>query len=143
MKKLLTSLVLTLVMFLSGCGLLEETQNTFNYATEATEYLNELSTFAEDIQSYLNDGNVNVEELEYTMTELEGVVKEFNTIEVPAIAEGIHENISVQNEKLLQTIDSIQENGDIAIKELQNTEIYQTIESITNFMDQVEQLGFE
>lgn len=135
-------LILSTIIVLSGCGFLKETQNTINYATEATEYLNEMNTHAEDVQTLLED-NVNAAELETTLSELERTVEEFNSIEVPTIAEGIHNDISANNEKLLDIINSVQENGEIAIEELQNSEIYQTIESITNFMDQVEQLGFE
>jgi hypothetical protein len=143
MKKIIIVLLFSTIIFISGCGFLEETQNTINYATEATEYLNEMSTHAEEVQTYLNEGSVNAEDIEATLTELEGTVEEFNAIEVPAIAEGIHNDILANNEKLLDIINNVQENGELAIEELQNSEIYQTIESITNFMNQVEQLGFE
>jgi PBP1b-binding outer membrane lipoprotein LpoB len=141
MKKLVSMLIFTAVLFLSGCGFLEETQNTINYATETTEYLNELSTAAEEIQTSINEGNT--ADLEGKLAEIEGTIQEFNSIEVPALAEGIHDDIAAQNEKLLETIDQVQANGEIALEELKNTEIVQTIESITSFMDQIEQLGFE
>ncbi|WP_042149490.1 DUF6376 family protein, partial [Paucisalibacillus sp. EB02] len=143
MKRIIFLLLLTTVVFISGCGILEETQNSLNYATETTEYLNEMSTYGEEVQTLLNEGNVNIAEVETTLTELEETVEEFNKIEVPAIAEGIHTDILANNEKLLDVINQIQENGEIAIDELKNSEIFQTIDSITNFMNQIEQLGFE
>ncbi|GGA85163.1 DUF6376 family protein [Ornithinibacillus halotolerans] len=142
MKKIISIFLLSTILFLSGCGFLEETQNTINYATEATEYLNELSTFAEEIQSSF-DGNVNEQELENMLTDIEGMAEQFNTIEVPAIAESVHHNLVEKNEKLIQTIDHIQENGEVAIEEIKNTELFKTIDSITNLMNQIEQLGFE
>jgi hypothetical protein len=143
MKKVITVLIASTIIFISGCGFLEETQDTINYATETTEYLNEMSTFAEEVQNVLGEGNVNVAELETTLTDLEGTVEEFNTIEVPAIAEGIHNDILAKNEQLLDIVNQVQENGEIAIEEIENSQLYQTIESFTNLMDQVEQLGFE
>lgn len=143
MKKVITVLIVSSIIFISGCGFLEETQDTINYATETTEYLNEMSTFAEEVQNVLGEGNANVAELETTLTDLEGTVEEFNTIEVPAIAEGIHNDILAKNDQLLDIVNQVQENGEIAIEEIENSQFYQTIESFTNLMDQVEQLGFE
>src|SRR5690606_31911401 len=142
-KKIIFILMLSTIVFISGCGILEETQNTLNYATEATEYVNEMSTYGEEVQSLLNETNVDIAEDETTLTELEVTVEVFNKIKVPAIAEGIHNDILANNEKLLDMINQVQENGEIAIDELKNSEIFQTIESITNFMNQIEQLGFE
>ncbi|MFS0671791.1 DUF6376 family protein [Ornithinibacillus sp. 179-J 7C1 HS] len=141
MKKTISLLLFVTALFLSGCGFLEETQTTINYATETTEYLNELSTIAEDVQTSINEGNV--DELETLLTDLEGKIEEFNSLEVPVVAEGIHDDILANNEKLLDTIASIKANGEVAIDEIKNTEIIQTIESITNFMNKIEELGIE
>ncbi|WP_053071829.1 DUF6376 family protein [Ornithinibacillus contaminans] len=143
MKKIIYIMMLIAILVLSGCSFLEETENTINYATETTEYLNTLSTFAEETSTLVNEGATSIEDIEGRLTELELTIEEFNTIEVPALADSLHQDIVTQNEKLLDTINSIQENGDVALDELRNTNLYQTIESITNFKNQIEQLGFE
>ncbi|WP_010093925.1 DUF6376 family protein [Ornithinibacillus scapharcae] len=140
MKKLALS-IFSVVLFLSGCGLLEETQNTLDYATEATDYLNELNTFAEEVQNLSEGENINIEQLESKLATLEQSIESFNTLEVPVIAEGIHEDILAKNEQLLNIIHNAQENGELVLDEIQNGELYQTIESFTNFMNQIEQLG--
>lgn len=140
MKKI-AFLILSVVLILSGCGLLEETQNTLDYATEATDYLNELSTFAEEVQNLSEGENINLQQLDSKLAALEEKVVSFNTLEVPAIAEGIHENILAKNAQLLDIINNAQEDGELLLEELQNGELYQTIESFTNFMNQIDQLG--
>ncbi|MEN2767847.1 DUF6376 family protein [Ornithinibacillus xuwenensis] len=142
MKKTIRVFLVTTIIFLSGCALFEETQNTINYANEATEYFNKLSTFADETASLAN-GEVNTEALEEKLTSLEQTITEFNHIEVPELAEGIHQDILTNNEILLEKINNLQEDGQLAIEELQNAEIFQTIDSITSFMDQIEQLGLE
>src|SRR5690554_3788410 len=109
MKKI-ALLIFSVVFLLSGCGLLEETQNTLNYATETTEYLNELSNFAAEVQNLSEGENINIDQLENTLSNLEQTVENFNTLEVPAIAEGIHEDILAKNEQLLDIIHNAQVN---------------------------------
>lgn len=142
MKKIIVLLTLSFAFILSGCGLLEETQNTINYATEATEYIDELNNFAEEAQNIISEGNVNMDQLGIILNDIEESISQFNGVNVPSIAVGIHESIISKNEQLLSAIHKVEENGEIAIEEIQNSEIFQTIESITNLMDKIEQLGF-
>ncbi|QGS68241.1 hypothetical protein CV093_05295 [Oceanobacillus sp. 143] len=52
MKKIITLLLLSIA--LTGCSFIEETNDTLNYATEATEYLNDLSNFTEETSGLVN-----------------------------------------------------------------------------------------
>ncbi|WP_100011274.1 DUF6376 family protein [Lentibacillus sediminis] len=146
MKMRLTIFLTVAMLTLSGCSLLEETNNTLNYATEATEYMNELSTFAEESSSLINEAAQSEEaqaELADRLSELEQTAEEFNNIEVPSIAEGIHESLMEQNQQLLEITNNVVENGEVALDQLRESEIYQTIENITELRNQIEQLGFE
>jgi len=134
---------LTAIM-LSGCSFLEETDNTLNYATEAVDYVNELTSFAEDTTSLINEAISDPaakEELENQLTALQDSITNFNEIEVPAIAEELHQTFTENNEKLLNITNNVLENGEVAIEQLQDSEIFQTIENITELKNQIEELG--
>ena len=146
MKKFIINILFVSVFFvLSGCSLLEETNDTLNYVTGATEYINELSNFAEETTGLVSEAANNPEakaELESKLTSLEDSITAFNSINVPAIAEGLHENIQDINLQLLDTINNVSQNGEVVVEQLQESQIFQIIENITNLMNQVEQLGF-
>lgn len=130
---------------LSGCSLLEETNDTLNYATEATQYINELSNFTEETTGLVSDAMNNPEakaELEAKLTSLEKTITDFNNLDAPIIAEGIHESLEDKNLQLLDAVNNIFQNGEVTVEKLQESEIYQTIENITNLKNQIEQLGF-
>jgi len=144
MKRMIILFVMTFFM-LSGCSLLEETNDTLNYATEATQYINELSNFTEETTGLVSDAMNNPEakaELEAKLTSLEKTITDFNNLDAPIIAEGIHESLEDKNLQLLDAVNNIFQNGEVTVEKLQESEIYQTIENITNLKNQIEQLGF-
>lgn len=144
MKKLISVLFVSVFFILSGCSFLEEANNSINYATEATEYINELSTFAEDTSPLVKEAVNNPEakaELESKLTSLQDTIKEFNKIEAPSIAEDIHKNVKEKNQQLLDITDNVLQNGEVAVEKLKESEIFQTIENITSLTNQIEKLG--
>ena len=144
MKKIISILFISAFLILSGCSFLEEANDSINYAAEATEYINELSTFAEDTSSLVQEAATNPEakaELESKLTSLQQTITEFNNIDVPAIAEDIHQNLEEKNQQLLEITNEVLENGELAVEKLEGSEIYQTIENITGLMNQIEELG--
>jgi Family of unknown function (DUF6376) len=142
MKKAIGFLLIPTLLLLAGCGIIEETKKTINYATETTTYINELSTFAEEAQTMANSGDADLADVETKLTELEKTITDFNSIEAPEIAEGIHKEILIQNEKLLDTINKIQ-SGELTIEDLSNTDFSQSINEITEFMDQIKNMENE
>lgn len=144
MKKTIAILLLSIA--LTGCSFIEETNNSLNYATEATEYLNDLSNFTEETSGLVNQAVSDPaakEELEMQLLALEESITDFNAIDPPGIADGLHQNLMEKNEQLLNITDDIIQNGEVAVEQLQNSEIYQTIENITELKNQIEELGFE
>lgn len=144
MKKLVSTLLVSALLTLSGCSFLEEANNSLNYVNESTEYINELSTFAEDTSSLVSEAANNSEakaELESQLTSLKENIQEYNDIEVPALAEDIHQEIQAKNQQLEKAVNNVLQDGEIAIDQLQQSEIYQTISDITSLKDQLEQLG--
>ncbi|ASN06771.1 DUF6376 family protein [Virgibacillus necropolis] len=144
MKKFISLLLVTTLLSLSGCSFLEEANNSLNYVNESTEYINELSTFAEDTSSLVSEAANNSEakaELESQLTSLKENIQEYNGIEVPALAEDIHQELKAKNQQLEEAVNQVLQNGEVAIDQLQQSELYQTIADITGLLDQIEQLG--
>lgn len=135
MKKLIIMLFVTAVFTLSGCSFLEEANDSLNYANEATEYMNELSTFAEEASS------LEGAELESRLESLRTTIEDFLEIEPPSIAEGIHKELENKSQVLLDATNNILENGEVAIEQLKQSEVYKTIENITTLKSQIEELG--
>ncbi|MFC4559012.1 DUF6376 family protein [Virgibacillus kekensis] len=133
MKKIL--LMIVAIATLSGCSMLEEANDSLNYVNEATEYINELSTFAEEATS------LNAAELESRLVSLKSEIEEFMALEAPTVAEDLHAELENKSQVLLEEINTAMENGEIAVEQLEQSEIYQTINNITDLMKQVENLG--
>jgi hypothetical protein len=145
MKKIIYLFVLLIMTILvSGCSLLEETNKSLEYVNETTAYLNDLSTFAEDAPQLIQEAAANIEskeELENQLMVLLEEIESFNSLEPPAIAEDIHQQLVAKNEVLIEQINQVMVNGEILLDQIENTEIYTTIEELTKFKNQLEQLG--
>ncbi|MFD2630172.1 DUF6376 family protein [Oceanobacillus kapialis] len=136
MKKIVMSMISVGVLILSGCSFLEETNDSVNYVSEATDYINGLSNFVEE------SANLEGEALEERVLTLQDNVQDFINLEAPGFAEDIHQELETKSEALLDATNGIIENGEVAIDQLENSQIYQTIENITSLMNQIENLGF-
>lgn len=142
MKKIVLGILL--VFFLSGCSLLEGVNDSIDYTKEATEHIKNLSDFAEEapqlIQNAANDSSVK-EELKNKLTDLKQEIETFNLIEAPTIAKDIHQNLVEKNEKVLSEINRMLENGQLAIEKIENSEIIQTLNEVSQLLNQIENLG--
>ncbi|KKI90282.1 hypothetical protein WQ54_20105 [Bacillus sp. SA1-12] len=144
-KKLFSVAVIFAVMLLSACSFLEDVNNSVDYAGEAQNYLESLSDFAQEAPQLVQDAAVDSEARQKLEEQLNIVVDElnaFNELEPPAIAEDIHQDIVVNNEKLLEEINTAMENGELVLEELENSEIMNTVNEITSLMDSIENLEF-
>ncbi|MBP1949703.1 DUF6376 family protein [Virgibacillus litoralis] len=135
MKKLIISLIMVTTLILSGCSFLQEANDSLNYATETTEYINELSTFAEEAP------NLEGQELKSRLESLKGTVKDFMEIEPPSMAEDIHKELENKSQVLLDATNKILQDGEVTIEQLKQSEIYKTIDNITKLKKQIEDLG--
>lgn len=144
MKKMIYLFAVLIPILLSGCSLLEETNKSLEYVNETTDYLNDLSTFAENapqmIQDAATDANAK-KDLENQLTSLLEEIEDFNSIEPPAFAEDFHQQLVTKNETLIEQINQVIVNGEILLDQIENTQIYTTIEEITKLQNQLEKLG--
>lgn len=135
MKKRIGMFFVIIVFVLSGCSFLEDANNSLDYINETTDYINDLSNFAEDATS------LNGTELESRLVTLKGNIEDFMNLEAPDFAADIHQELETKSQILLDATNNILESGEIAIEQLEQSEIFQTINKITNLLNQIEQLG--
>lgn len=147
MKKIITVLGLLSMLLLSGCSILGEVNNSLDYINKVTEYIDTAKNFANEVPALAQDAVTNAEARENLKTELQKMKEEiiaFNKIEAPSIAADIHESIINSNVKLQEGIDLYLtniENGKLDPAFLEDSEMMKTINEITEFMNQIENLG--
>ncbi|MFE7061601.1 DUF6376 family protein [Sutcliffiella sp. NPDC057660] len=144
MKKLLVIVAIISSVLLGGCSLLEEVNNSLEYANKATEHINTWQDFGQEAPQMIQEAATNPEtkqELEAELNALLEEIDEFNQTEPPAIAADLHQQIVEKNEALEEIINDAMANGELALEELQNSELITTINEITKLMNLVEDLG--
>lgn len=145
MKKCLG--ILTMLIFLSGCSLIEDFTNSVDYVSEATEYIEEASTFAEDIPALAEQAVNDPAALTELQTELQSFqekIQVFNDLTVPDFAADIHQQIEGYNEQMQTGIETALEKieaGEFTPEFLQNSEILKAVEEVMDLRQQLQQLG--
>ncbi|WP_163102355.1 DUF6376 family protein [Peribacillus alkalitolerans] len=147
MKRTLSIVTLFIFMMLSGCGLLEGVNDTLNYVNDATSYVQNLNDAAQELPGLAEQAVKDTAALSQLDTKLEQLktdINTFNELNPPSIADGLHEKIVSQNEKLESSIDDFHQQvkkGNVTLQGFQNSEIMTTINEITKLQDQIQQLG--
>ncbi|WP_144550564.1 DUF6376 family protein [Bacillus sp. X1(2014)] len=147
MKKKVLVLAAAIVFLLSGCSLLNDAKDTLSYVNDASDYLNKATAFASDApsiaQQAVSDQQATAE-LKKMLQEMKQEINTFNKLQAPEIAADLHQQLVDQNNKLTAGIDlylkNIQ-NGLLDPSILENTEIFQSVQEISNILDQIKQLG--
>jgi len=145
-KKAMTAFGMIGLLFLSGCSLLGEVNDTLEYTNTTTEYIHSAKNFANEVPELANNAVTNEEtrqQLEEKLTTMKEEIKKFNETEVPTIAEDIHNQIVSTNAKLEEGIDLYLtniENGKLDHAILEDSEILKMVIEITNLVDQIEKL---
>jgi ABC-type transporter Mla subunit MlaD len=134
------------ISLLSGCSLMEGINNSLDYVDEATAYINDAAVFADKVRVLAEQMSTDPEARSALKEELETMkekVIHFNATEVPALAKKIHEQLVSYNDKLLNEINIYLEkiNDHVDFEALKDTQIIQTIDQITQLLQQLEQLG--
>ena len=147
MKRQYLAFSIMVVFLLGGCSLLENVNNTVTYVNEATDYVNEVGTFINEVpplaEKAISDEQALVE-LETKLEDMKGEMEAFNELQAPEIATDIHQTIINHNEKAEDGIDVYLNNiedGKLDSAVFENTEIFQSLQEITNTIDQIKQLG--
>lgn len=145
MKKMI--LLLLSVFLLTGCGLLEEANNSVTYVEEMTDYLSEAEQFANDFPALVEEASADqtaIPRLQERLNEMKTEIEEINDLTPPSLAEDIHTKVEGYNSKALQGIEEAQaqiDKGEVQLNELLNLEIVQTFNQLQEIKGNLENLG--
>ncbi|MFD1737959.1 DUF6376 family protein [Bacillus salitolerans] len=147
MKKQVVAISMVLMLFLGGCSLLEGVNNTVNYVNEATDYIQEVSIFVKEVpalaEQAVSDEQALVE-LETKLVEMKDDMKAFNELQAPEIASKLHQQIMEHNQQAVEGIDLYLNNikdGKLDPSVLKNNQVFESLQEITNTLDQIKKLG--
>ncbi|MCR8847398.1 DUF6376 family protein [Rossellomorea sp. SC111] len=146
MKKLLILIAFSFFT-LTGCGILEEANNSLTYVDEMTDYLNEAEQFANDLPGLMENAASDssaIPELETRLVDMKNEIKEINDLTPPKLANDIHQKVEGYNQQALEGIDrAIVEidKGEVQISDLKNLEIVNTFNQLQEIKGNLENLG--
>lgn len=143
MKKLSFLIIIAAFMLTTACSVVDEVNQSLDYVNEANSLLNSMSDFAENVPGLIENAASDPEmrtELENQVNTLTENIEEFNNIDAPAVAEDLHQDLVSKNEELLNQLEQVQQDGEVMVEEIQNSEIFKTVEDITSLIDAVEKL---
>lgn len=129
--------------FLSGCSLFADTNGTEDYVDKATQYIQELSNFAQEAPQMAADAATNRETYKQLNEQVIGLIKkieQFNELHVPSVAEEVHQQIVEKNEDLLTELKDTVQNGQVTLHGFVNSETFQTISDIVKLLVLINQL---
>jgi hypothetical protein len=145
MKKLHLLLIIAVSLILSACSFLGEVNESIDYINQATDHINKLNAFAEEAPQLIESAANDLErqkELETKLVTLKQDIENFIKIkDVPSIAKDIHQELIVKNELLLAEINEVLQNGHLALDKLENSQIFNTVNEVTNLLNRIENLG--
>ncbi|WP_139785637.1 DUF6376 family protein [Cytobacillus gottheilii] len=146
MKRLLQLLFISmLAAVISGCSFLGEVNNSLDYINETTAHVETLNKFAEEapelIQEAVTDPAVHAE-LEEQLLHVKTEIEEFIQLtDIPSLAEDLHAEFVQQNEALLTEINNLLENGHLVMNNIENSELFTTIQEANELFNRIENLG--
>ncbi|WP_309119031.1 DUF6376 family protein [Paenibacillus sp.] len=147
MKRKLAFIVLLAALLATGCSMLEQVNTTLNYATEATDFVNDANRFAEQVPVLAEQALTNPETIDRLQTEFQSMKEEiaaFNALQAPAFAEDVHAQLVEYNDTIREQIDGYLQQIDqnvIDLEQLANAPMLETIRNMAGLLQQIEQLG--
>ncbi|WP_428911821.1 DUF6376 family protein [Niallia sp. Krafla_26] len=149
MKKVWMGILISIGLVLGGCSFIEEAGNTVNYVNEATDYVSVVNDFVNEVPTLANEAITDQQaftELETRLLDMKDEIQTFTDVQAPEFAADLHQQILDYSEQAEQGIDvylNSMENGELDPALLENTEIFQTLEEISTFVNDIKQLGQE
>ncbi|MEH7247116.1 DUF6376 family protein [Neobacillus niacini] len=147
MKKLLLVMSASMLLLLGGCSFLNDAQNSLSYINDATDYLSAATEFASDAPALAQQaiGDIQAaEDFQTMLQDMQQTVEAFNELQAPDIAAELHQQIIEQNSAIITEIETYLNNFKDGLLDpaiLENTELFQSVQDITNIIEQIQQLG--
>lgn len=145
-KYRLAILIPLFILIISGCSAVSDLNNSIDYVTKATTYIDKMNTHSNTIppifEKAVTDNNARTQ-LEQQLATMKTDIQNFNQLTPPEFAAGIHQSIEEKNQTILNGIDLYTthiKNGTVNPDMIQNLEVFQTIKELNSLLSQLEQL---
>ncbi|WP_272035797.1 DUF6376 family protein [Paenibacillus sp. JJ-100] len=138
---MLTSIIGSSMLILSACSIVEQANQSLNYVSGATDYIEQISRAGTELQQLAADAVNNPDvtgQVQEKIDLIQAEAAEFAEMNAPAIGESIHENLVSYNNQLTEVINqfetSIAEQG-ITAENWEQTGIPELINNINSLKD--------
>ena len=146
---IMTGFIATSIFVISACSVVEQANESLNYVSEATDYIEQISSAGAELQQLATDAANNpqiTEQIQTKIDQIQAEASEFSQLTAPAIGESIHENLVSYNNQLTEVVGqfetTIAEQGFTA-ENWEKTGIPDLINNINNLKDPLSGLGNE
>lgn len=141
MKKRFFVLLMALTLVIApGCGLLDSVNQSVNFATETTNYMNSLTSFGQEMNGLAEQALTDLDartDLKARLTELKEQALNYEGIQVPDYAKDLHTSIMEYNDKLQQGLDQAITNIEQGRAAFESTGIPDTMNKINELLTQL------
>ncbi|GKU79156.1 DUF6376 family protein [Paenibacillus sp. L3-i20] len=140
----LTILMAMALFILPGCGLFESVEQTVNFTTETTNYMQTVTDFGQEMTGLAEKALTDIDartDLTQKLTDLKEQVVNYEGITVPDYATQIHQSIVQYNETLQGGIDKALTNIEQGRAAFESTGIPESLNKINELLAQINQLA--
>lgn len=138
---MLTGLLASSLFVISACSVVEQANESLNYVSGATEYIEQVSSAGAELQQLASQAVNNAEvttQIQEKIDHIQAEASEFSQLNAPAIGESIHENLVGYNNQLTEVINqwetTIAEQG-FTTENWEKTGIPELISNINSLSD--------
>lgn len=144
---MLASLALSGALILSACSLVDQANESLNYVSGASEYINGITSAGAELQELASGAMNNPEttaQIQEKIDQIQAHASEFSQLSVPAIGESIHENLVSYNNQLTAVVNewenNIAEQG-FTVEQWEQSGIPELISNINQLQGSIEGLS--
>ncbi|WP_337031960.1 DUF6376 family protein [Paenibacillus illinoisensis] len=145
----MTGFIAASIFVISACSVVEQANESLNYVSGATDYIEQISSAGAELQQLATDAANNPqisEQIQTKIDQIQAEASEFSQLTAPAIGESIHENLVSYNNQLTEVVGqfetTIAEQGFTA-ENWEKTGIPDLINNINSLKDPLSGLGNE
>lgn len=146
---IMTGFIAASILVISACSVVEQANESLNYVSGATDYIEQISSAGAELQQLATDAANNpqiTEQIQTKIDQIQAEASEFSQLTAPAIGESIHENLVSYNNQLTEIVGqfetTIAEQGFTA-ENWEKTGIPDLINNINSLKDPLSGLGNE
>lgn len=140
-RTMTTAIVASSMLMLSACSIVEQANQSLDYVSGATDYIEQVSSAGNELQQLAADAVNNPDltgQIQEKIDQIQAEAAAFSEMSAPAIGENIHENLVGYNNQLTEAVNqfetTIAEQG-ITAESWEQTGIPELINNINSLKD--------